>query len=109
MINRFVSIIEKNIHYYFIISAYQSTDILEDCHKLLERFNYPWEMMPLMCAILKYARGDLEEASQRIDEGKMKTIQHSFTCIFQEDFSIQKVINKIDFRIFFNIALIILI
>lgn len=43
-------------------------DLLEDCHKLLERFKYPWEMMPLMYAILKDAP-DLEEASKRIDEG----------------------------------------
>lgn len=55
----------------FFVAAYQSTDLLEDCHKLLERFNYPWEMMPLMYAILKYARADLEEASQRIDEGRL--------------------------------------
>ncbi|CAH1121868.1 unnamed protein product [Ceutorhynchus assimilis] len=48
--------------------GHQSTDLLEDCHKLLEKFNYPWEMMPLMYAILKDARGDLEEASRRIDE-----------------------------------------
>ncbi|XP_050297089.1 protein doublesex-like isoform X2 [Anthonomus grandis grandis] len=48
--------------------GHQSTDLLEDCHKLLEKFNYPWEMMPLMYAILKDARADLEEASRRIDE-----------------------------------------
>ncbi|XP_049817941.1 protein doublesex isoform X6 [Aethina tumida] len=58
-----------------IISPYrggkaQSTDLLEDCQKLLERFKYPWEMMPLMYAILKDARADLEEASRRIDEGR---------------------------------------
>ncbi|XP_017780093.1 PREDICTED: protein doublesex-like isoform X5 [Nicrophorus vespilloides] len=46
----------------------QSTDLLEDCQKLLERFKYPWEMMPLMYAILKDARADLEEAARRIDE-----------------------------------------
>lgn len=28
-------------------------------------------MMPLMYTILKYARADLEEASQRIDEGNL--------------------------------------
>lgn len=47
----------------------QSTDLLEDCQKLLERFKYPWEMMPLMYAILKDAKADLEEAARRIDEG----------------------------------------
>ncbi|XP_072389096.1 uncharacterized protein dsx [Diabrotica undecimpunctata] len=49
---------------------HQSSDLLEDCQKLLERFKYPWEMMPLMYAILKDARADLEEASRRIDEGQ---------------------------------------
>lgn len=54
----------------FLFVSAQSTDLLEDCQKLLERFKYPWEMMPLMYAILKDARADLEEASRRIDEGK---------------------------------------
>nr|BAO23810.1 doublesex splice variant C [Cyclommatus metallifer finae]BAV13575.1 doublesex splice variant C3 [Cyclommatus metallifer finae]BAV13576.1 doublesex splice variant C4 [Cyclommatus metallifer finae]BAV13577.1 doublesex splice variant C5 [Cyclommatus metallifer finae]BAV13578.1 doublesex splice variant C6 [Cyclommatus metallifer finae] len=51
-------------------------DLLEDCHKLLERFKYPWEMMPLMYAILKDAP-DLEEASKRIDEGKRVVYEYS--------------------------------
>ncbi|XP_031327965.1 protein doublesex-like isoform X2 [Photinus pyralis] len=55
----------------------QSTDLLEDCQKLLERFKYPWEMMPLMYAILKDARADLEEASRRIDEGKRVVNEYS--------------------------------
>ncbi|VEN61263.1 unnamed protein product, partial [Callosobruchus maculatus] len=42
---------------------------LKDCQKLLERFKYPWEMMPLMYAILKNAHADIDEASKRIDEG----------------------------------------
>lgn len=46
-------------------------DLLEDCHKLLEKFDYPYEMMPLMYAILKDSRADLDEASRRIDEGKL--------------------------------------
>ncbi|CAH0550869.1 unnamed protein product [Brassicogethes aeneus] len=57
--------------------AHQSTDLLEDCQKLLERFKYPWEMMPLMYAILKDARADLEEASRRIDEGKRVVNEYS--------------------------------
>ncbi|XP_017780092.1 PREDICTED: protein doublesex-like isoform X4 [Nicrophorus vespilloides] len=55
----------------------QSTDLLEDCQKLLERFKYPWEMMPLMYAILKDARADLEEAARRIDEGKRVVNEYS--------------------------------
>lgn len=55
----------------------QSADLLEDCQKLLERFKYPWEMMPLMHAILKGARADLEEASRRIDEGKKAVYEYS--------------------------------
>ncbi|XP_023310190.1 protein doublesex-like [Anoplophora glabripennis] len=57
--------------------VHQSTDLLEDCQKLLERFKYPWEMMPLMYAILKDARADLEEASRRIDEGKRVVNEYS--------------------------------
>ncbi|XP_066249738.1 protein doublesex-like isoform X2 [Euwallacea similis] len=52
--------------------GHQSTDLLEDCHKLLEKFNYPWEMMPLVYTILKDARADLEEASRRIDEARLE-------------------------------------
>ncbi|VEN37265.1 unnamed protein product [Callosobruchus maculatus] len=51
-------------------NAHQSTDLLEDCRKLQERFKYAWDMMPLIYAILKDARADLEEASRRIDEGQ---------------------------------------
>ncbi|XP_046434026.1 protein doublesex-like isoform X1 [Neodiprion virginianus] len=42
--------------------------LLEYSTKLLERFRYPWEMLPLMFVILKDARADLEEASRRITE-----------------------------------------
>lgn len=44
--------------------------LLEYSTKLLERFRYPWEMLPLMLVILKDAQADLEEASRRISEGK---------------------------------------
>lgn len=48
----------------------QNTELLLDyCQKLLDKFNYPWEMMPLMYAILKNAN-NVEEAERRIDEGK---------------------------------------
>lgn len=57
--------------------AHQSTDLLEDCHKLLEKFNYPWEMMPLMYAILKDAGADLEKATRRIDEGQRVVNEYS--------------------------------
>ncbi|XP_066249737.1 protein doublesex-like isoform X1 [Euwallacea similis] len=55
-----------------VLEGHQSTDLLEDCHKLLEKFNYPWEMMPLVYTILKDARADLEEASRRIDEARLE-------------------------------------
>lgn len=45
---------------------------LEHCQKLLEKFRYPWEMMPLMYVILKDAGADIEEASRRIEEGKCR-------------------------------------
>ncbi|VEN39540.1 unnamed protein product [Callosobruchus maculatus] len=64
-----------NVHVYDEVdlqnsTPHQCTDLLKDCQKLLERFKYPWEMMPLMYAILKNARADIAEASKRIDEDK---------------------------------------
>lgn len=49
----------------------QSSELLEDCQKLLDNFNYPWEMMPLMYVILKDAHADMEEARRRIEEGNL--------------------------------------
>ncbi|XP_034176724.1 transcription factor doublesex isoform X1 [Osmia lignaria lignaria] len=43
--------------------------MLEYSTKLLELFQYPWEMLPLMYVILKDAGGNLEEAMRRIVEG----------------------------------------
>lgn len=43
---------------------------LEHCQKLLEKFRYPWELMPLMYVILKDAGTDIDEATRRIEEGK---------------------------------------
>ncbi|XP_068619252.1 doublesex- and mab-3-related transcription factor 1 isoform X1 [Battus philenor] len=42
--------------------------LVENCHRLLEKFHYSWEMMPLVLAILNYAGSDLDEASRKIDE-----------------------------------------
>ncbi|CAH2045826.1 unnamed protein product, partial [Iphiclides podalirius] len=42
--------------------------LVENCHKLLEKFHYSWEMMPLVLVILNYAGSDLDEASRKIDE-----------------------------------------
>lgn len=49
---------------------------LDYCQKLLEKFRYPWELMPLMYVILKDAGADIDEASRRIEEGKPKEINH---------------------------------
>lgn len=61
-------IFSKEILYTILYLSAQSSDLLEDCHKLLERFKYPYEMMPLVYAVLKDS-SDIEEASRRIDEG----------------------------------------
>lgn len=37
--------------------------------ELLKKFRYPWEMMPVMYALAKYANGNIEEVLQKIDEG----------------------------------------
>lgn len=44
---------------------------------LLEKLNYPWEMMPLMYVILKGADGDAQRAHQRIDEGQTVVNEYS--------------------------------
>nr|BAW32683.1 doublesex Gcdsx-M [Gnatocerus cornutus] len=75
----------------------QSSDLLEDCQKLLERFKYPWEMMPLMYAILKDARADLEEASRRIDEGRDAEILLDFCQRLKDKFQLSwKMISLVD-------------
>ncbi|VVC90998.1 unnamed protein product [Leptidea sinapis] len=49
-------------------AAVSLESLVENCHKLLEKFHYSWEMMPLVLVILNYAGSDLEEASRKIDE-----------------------------------------
>lgn len=36
---------------------------------MLEKFHYPWEMMPLLYVILKKSRGDVELATRDLFEG----------------------------------------
>lgn len=44
---------------------------LFDCSsELLKKFRYPWEMMPIMYALSKYANGNIEEILQKIEEGQ---------------------------------------
>lgn len=42
-----------------------------DCSsELLKKFRYPWEMMPIMYALAKFANGNIDEIMQRIEEGE---------------------------------------
>uniref|UniRef100_A0A1L8DIJ0 Putative doublesex-and mab-3-related transcription factor 1 n=1 Tax=Nyssomyia neivai TaxID=330878 RepID=A0A1L8DIJ0_9DIPT len=51
--------------------ASQSSEVFFDnCQKLLDKFNYPWELMPLMYVILENANVDVREAARRIEEGQ---------------------------------------
>jgi hypothetical protein len=51
-------------------NATDDKKILFDCSsELLKKFRYPWEMMPVMYALSKYANGNMDEVLQRIDEG----------------------------------------
>ncbi|XP_017142876.1 protein doublesex isoform X2 [Drosophila miranda] len=50
---------------------------LDYCQKLLEKFRYPWELMPLMYVILKDADANIEEASRRIEEGQYVVNEYS--------------------------------
>jgi Doublesex dimerisation domain len=44
--------------------------MLFDCSsELLKKFRYPWEMMPIMYALSKFANGNLDDVMQRIEEG----------------------------------------
>ncbi|KAJ3648965.1 hypothetical protein Zmor_020730 [Zophobas morio] len=89
----------RQLSYFFMSEegSAQSTDLLEDCQKLLERFKYPWEMMPLMYAILKDARADLEEASRRIDEGRDAEILLDFCQRLKDKFQLSwKMISLVD-------------
>lgn len=53
----------------FVTAAEQAELLLDKSQKMIERFHYPWEMMPLLYVILKYANGDLEEATNQLNEG----------------------------------------
>ncbi|XP_055910261.1 protein doublesex-like [Eupeodes corollae] len=45
--------------------------MLDSCRQLLDKFQYPWEMMPLIYVILEDANVNIEEASRRIEEGQV--------------------------------------
>lgn len=44
--------------------------LLESSSQLLEMFRFPWEMMPIMYALSKYANGNTQEVLMKIYEGK---------------------------------------
>lgn len=49
---------------------------------MIEKFHYPWEMMPLLYVILKYAKGDLEEASKQLFEGEyLRTYDDTYVVL----------------------------
>lgn len=54
-----------------IIIIFIDKKLLFDCSsELLKKFRYPWEMMPIMYALAKYANGNIDEVLQKIDEGR---------------------------------------
>lgn len=61
--------------------------LLEYCQKMIEKFNYPWEMMPLLYVILKYAKGDIDEASKHLFEGSI--FQPTFIIFIKENILLQ--------------------
>lgn len=53
--------------------------MLFDCSsELLKKFRYPWEMMPIMYALSKYANGNIDDIMQRIEEGERR--RHRRSC-----------------------------
>lgn len=78
--------------------------LLEKSQKMIERFSYPWEMMPLLYVILKYANGDLEEATNQLSEGNQTQIIYvdEIFLFFSAKFSIitSREIITINFYVF---------
>lgn len=71
-----------NKFYFFFSITEPSIDVLLDaCHKLKDFFHYPWELMPLLYAIVHYAKGDIEEAKRKINEGLL-TFNFTHMCYF---------------------------
>lgn len=73
--------------FFSFFSVHDNSDILYDLsQKLIEQFHYPYEMMPLVYVILKYAKGDVEEASRELYEGNASTFAdcslHAFTDLW---------------------------
>lgn len=68
---------DKHFNHVSFVPAVALDTLVENCHKLLEKFHYSWEMMPLIFVILNYAGSDLDEASRKIDEGKLPRISFS--------------------------------
>ncbi|XP_037950973.1 protein doublesex [Teleopsis dalmanni] len=59
-------------------SNFPPRDILiGNSEKLLQKFGYPYELMPLMYVIVRYAKADMEEASRSIDEGQYVVNEYS--------------------------------
>lgn len=53
-----------------VVSPTEDKKLLFDCSsELLKKFRYPWEMMPIMYALSKYANGNIEEVVRKIEEG----------------------------------------
>lgn len=68
----FLGLIDDFVISFSLFTVDNADMLLEKSQKMIERFNYPWEMMPLLYVILKYANGDLEEATNQLSEGNRK-------------------------------------
>lgn len=56
----------------FLLSTGRGFDILLDlCHRIREKFDLSWKMIPLVDTILKYSKENQEEAWRQIEEGKI--------------------------------------
>ncbi|CAH0690025.1 unnamed protein product [Spodoptera exigua] len=52
----------------YLPTAVSLESLMENCNKLLDKFHYTWEMMPLVLVILNYAGSDVDEAARKIEE-----------------------------------------
>lgn len=55
----------------FELKTSEEKKILFECsNELMKKLRCPWEMMPILYALSKYANGNIDEVLQKIDEGE---------------------------------------
>ncbi|KAH9630784.1 hypothetical protein HF086_001012 [Spodoptera exigua] len=74
---------------------------MENCNKLLDKFHYTWEMMPLVLVILNYAGSDVDEAARKIEEAIVQFAH----CLFSGKLMIDEYAKKHNLNMFDGLEL----